>query len=449
MRTTRSVISRRRFLSRAAGTAATFSLVPSYVAGLHGATSPNNKLHIACIGVGGRGADDINELNSENLVAFCDVDSKQAAATFKKYPQAKQYQDFRRMLDEVGKQIDAVMVATPDHTHAVAVMRAIKMGKHVYCEKPLAHSIHEVRTIVHAARKYKVATQLGNQGHSFPSIRQFCEWIWDDAIGPVREVHARCRSIYSQIRNLDRVTETPAVPATLNWDLWLGPAQYRPYNPRYVPGTWRSWMPFGTGVIGDWTCHVVDPVFWALNLDAPTHIEAETGNYDPEKHGDTFPTGSIIRYDFPARGQRPAVKLVWYDGDQAPPRPDEMDPKQKFPDTGAVVIGDKGKIVYGSHGAAGLRIIPDAKMQEYKQPAEKIPRSPGHHREWIDACKGGKPAGSNFNYGGSLVEVALLGIIAMRLKNQKLEWNGAKGKFTNSKAANQLLATPYRQRWSL
>ena len=444
-------ISRRGFVRRTVGTIATFSIVPSYVLGLNGATPPSEKLNVACIGIGGQGRSSVQGTSAENIVALCDVDSKHAAATFKEFPKAKQYKDFRRMFDDMGKGIDAVTVATPDHTHAVAVLRAIKMGKHVYSEKPLAHSIHEIRSIMEATRQHKVATQLGNQGHSSDSIRTFCEWIWDGAIGTVREVHAFCGSSYGRIEDIGKIKESHPIPETLDWDLWLGPAPYRPYNPMYLPAKWRGWSQFGTGVIGDWTCHVIDPVFWALDLDAPTHIEAETFDYDPKKHFETFPKSTIVRYDFPAKGKRPPVKVTWYDGDQRPARPEELAEGENLPTIGALVVGDKGKIVYGSHGAGGVKIIPSGKMNDYKQklPPKSIPRSTGHHKEWLEACKGGKPAGSNFEYGGPLTELALLSIIAIRMKGQRLEWDGPTTKFTNSTEANHYIQQPYRQGWSL
>lgn len=442
--------SRRRFLRNTTAALATVSIVPGSVLGLRGATPPNSKLNLACIGVGGQGAWNLGNVSGENIVALCDVDAKHAAASFNKFPQAKQYRDFRRMLDEMDKEIDAVVVATPDHTHSVAAMRAIKLGKHVYCEKPLAHSIHEVRALMAAARQHKVATQLGNQGHSSDSIRAFVEWIQDGAIGTVREVHAMCGSVYGHPRDVDKVKESIPVPETLEWDLWLGPALQRGYNPMYLPGRWRGWSAFGTGVGGDWTCHVVDPVFWALDLGAPTHVEAvETEDFDPVKHGETFPTGSVLRYDFPAKGNRPAVKLTWYDGAQKPPRPEELEKDKTLPGIGAVVVGDKGKIIYGSHGAGGLRIIPADKMEGREKQPKRLPKSPGHHKEWIEACKGGKPAGSNFNYGGPLTELALLGIIATRFKGRRLEWDSANMKFRNCPEAAPYLKPAFREGWSL
>ncbi len=441
-------LTRRSFLAKTASAAA-FTIVPSSVLGLRGAISPNEKLNLAAIGVGGQGGGDLNNLASENIVALCDVDSQRAAASFKKFPNAKQFQDFRRMFDAMEKQIDAVLVATPDHMHSVAAMHAIKRGKHVFCEKPLAHSIYEVRELMRAAREHKVITQLGNQGHSFDSIRVFREWIEDGAIGHVREVHAMCGSVYSQIDLLDAVKTGQPVPETLNWDLWLGPVAKRPYHSAYLPAKWRAWSAFGTGVIGDWTCHIVDPVFWTLDLGAPTRIEAETGDYDPEKQGETFPRASTVHYEFAARGQRPPVKLVWHDGASQPARPEELEKDETLPSIGALVIGEKGKIIYGSHGAGRPRILNDSVMDAVSKKPTRFAKSPGHYKEWIDSCKSGKPAGSPFAYGGPLTEIALLGAIAIRCKGEKLQWNGAKMKFTNSDRANRFLRPTFREGWTL
>lgn len=441
--------SRRTFLSLSSAALASISIVPSYILGLNGATPPSEKLSIAAIGAGGQAGSDLGNFTSENIVALADVDSKQAAASFNRFPNAKKFQDFRRMLDEVGKEIDAVLVGTPDHTHSVAAMRAIKMGKHVYCEKPLAHSIYEVRALMKAAREHNVITQLGNQGHSFDSMRVFREWIEDGAIGTVREVHAMCKSVYSQIDRIDEVRKGEPVPENLDWDLWLGPAQFRPYHSAYVPGKWRSWSAFGTGVIGDWTCHVVDPVFWTLGLGAPASVQAETPGYDPDKHGETFPKASIVRYEFPARGPRPAVKLTWYDGDARPQIPAEITQKEQFPEIGALVIGDKGKIIYGSHGAGRPTILNPEQMAEAPKQPKRLAKSPGHYKEWLECCKTGKRAGSDFSYGGPLTEIALVGLIAIRSKGQKLEWNSQEGKFTNSSEANRWLKPEFRSGWTL
>ncbi len=444
----REKTSRREFLKAVSGAAAGFALVPRHVLG-QGQTPPSEKLNIACIGVGNRGGASLEGVRNENIVALCDVDMRSAGTAFENHPKARRYRDFRKMFDEMDKQIDAVTVATPDHTHAVAAMAAIKRGKHVYCEKPLAHSISDIRALMKAAREHKVVTQLGNQGHSYDTIRMFCEWIWDGAIGNVTEVHVCCGSVYSEIGNLARLRERPAVPPELDWNLWLGPVQHRPYHPMFVPGTWRSWTPFGSGVIGDWVCHVVDPVFWALDLGAPKTIQAEAKGYDPKEHGDTFPGGTAVTYEFAAKSGRSPVKLVWFDGAEKPPRPDDLEPERNVPDTGAIVIGDKGKIMYGSHGAGGARIFPEEKMRAYKQPPKTLPRVRDHFEDWLDAIKNGTQAGSNFDYGGPLTEIAQLGIIATKMLGQKLEWDGENMRFTNCPEANEHLQQPYREGWTL
>ncbi|MBI5394370.1 MAG: Gfo/Idh/MocA family oxidoreductase [Verrucomicrobia bacterium] len=443
-------ISRRRFLAAAGGALAAPMIVPASVLGQN---PPSSKLNVAFIGCGGRGTANLSGLSEQNFVAFCDVDTRRCAAALKKHPEVKLYRDFRRMLDEKGKEIDAVAVSTPDHTHAVAAMAAIKRGKHVYCEKPLAHSIGEVRALMAAARRHKVVTQLGNQGHSSEHIRLMCEWIWDGAIGNVHTIHAVSRVIHCKIELLPQLSERPPVPPELDWDQWLGPAKARPYQPLYVPNTWRGWSAFGCGAIGDWVCHVVDPSFWALDLGAPATIQAQAKDYDPKKHGETFPAGSIVTYEFPAKGKRGPVKLVWFDGAEKPPRPADMDPEKedKVPETGAIIMGDKGTLVHGSHGAGGLHLIPWAKMSDYKQrlPEKKLPRVRNHHQDWLDAIKEGRQAGSNFDYGGLLTEIALLGIIAIKFLGRKLEWDAQKMKFTNCREANQFINPPYRAGWSL
>jgi predicted dehydrogenase len=442
-------LTRSNFLATSAATLTTLSFVPGSVLGLGGAESPNNKLNIAAIGLNSQGTADLQGMTSENIVALCDVDTRCMAKAANQFPKAAKYQDFRKMFDAQDKEIDAVLIATPDHWHAALALRAMKMGKHVYCEKPLARSIHEVRALVNEAARSRVTTQLGNQGHSFDSIRVFREWIEDGAIGTVREVHAMCRSVYSRIDLLDAVKQGQPVPENLNWDLWVGPAQFRPYHPTYHPGKWRSWTNFGTGVIGDWVCHVVDPVFWTLALGAPSSVQAlEPATYDPLKHGETFPAGNVIEFGFSAKGNRPAVRLTWYDGPQKPPRPAEFDADDKLPDIGALVVGDKGKIVYGSHGAGAPQIIPEPEAGRFERQPKRYPRSPGHQKEWIEACKAAKQAGSDFSYGGPLTELALLGVIAMRFRGKKLEWNSASMKFDHSEA-NALLTPEFRSGWGV
>lgn len=443
-------INRRDFLRVTGLAASSFSIVPGFVVGARGQTPPSGRLNIAGIGVGGMGAGDIGAVApNNNIVALCDVDTRHSGATFKKFPDARQFRDFRKMFDVMDKEIDAVVVATPDHTHAVAAMAAIQRKKHVYCEKPLAHSVHEVRALMKAAKEQDVVTQLGNQGHSFNSIRDFVEWIQAGAIGKVHTIHAGCNARNSAIDNLPRLREQHAVPETLDWDLWLGPAAFRPYNPVYLPGRWRSWTPFGNGTVGDWVCHVVDPVFWALDLGAPSTIKARVKDYDVKTQGDSFPKGEVITYEFPAKGNRGPVTMHWYSGNEPIPRPPELEADEKDIGTGAAVIGDKGTIIYGSHGAGQVRLIPQAKMDAFQRPPARLPRGKNHHQDWLDAIKQGGKAGSDFAYGGPLTEVAMLGVIAIKLADTKLEWDAAQMRFTNSKAANELLNPPYREGWSL
>jgi predicted dehydrogenase len=444
-------VSRRRFIHAAGGALAAFTIAsPDILGGTR--VAPNDKLRVAFIGVGGRGDANLGGLSGGNdVVALCDVDFRQAAGAFQRFPQAKQYRDFRKMFDELEGSIDVVAVSTPDHTHAVAALAAIRRGKHVYCEKPLAHSVHEVRELMTAAKEKGVVTQLGNQGHSSDDIRRLVEWVRDGAIGNVREVHAACSSVYCKTRQLSRRSEKHAVPKELDWDLWLGPAARRDYNPMYLPGSWRGWRPFGDGTIGDWVCHVVDPSFWALELGAPAKVQAvKLVDHDPVEHADTFPRGAIIKFQFPPRGSRGAVTLFWYSGVERIPRPEGLEPDRRPPDTGAVLIGDKGAMMHGSHGAGGVRIIPEEKMRAYKQPASSIPRVGDHHQDFLRAIREGRKAGSDFvEYGGPLTEIALLGIIAMSFPGRELSWDGPAMRFTDCDEANPLVKPPLREGWSL
>jgi hypothetical protein len=446
---------------KAAATVAAFAVVPRHVLGGPRQVPPSEKLNIAGIGVGGQGAGDMQNVSSENIVALCDVDRRQAADTFKRFPNARRYSDFRVMLEKEDKNIDAVVVATPDHVHAAATMMAIKMGKHVYCEKPLTYSMHEAREIAKAAREAKVATQMGNQGHSGEGIRLICEWIWDGAIGPVREVHGwTTHAVWPQ--GLWRPKETPPVPETLDWDLWLGPAPYRPYHPAYVPALWRGWWDFGTGGLGDMGCHNLDPVFWALKLGQPTSVEAScsifvpTITWDKPFNNESYPQASIVRYEFPEREGMPPLELTWYDGGLMPRRPKELENGRHLGDKlgGVIFVGDSGKLICNSYGNEP-RLIPESRMKEYKRPERSIPRSVGHHKEWIEACKGGKPAGSNFDYAGPLTEMILLGNVAVRMslktqeKGLRLAYDGPNMQITNLPEANEYMQRKYREGWTL
>lgn len=452
-----SRISRREFVG-ALGTAlaglSAFTIVPRHAVAASGMVQPGEKLNIAGIGLGSQGTADINQIARDpgvNIVALCDVDQDYAAPTCAKYPKARRFTDFRKMLDVMGPGIDAVVVGTPDHIHTIAALAAMQHGKHVYCEKPLAHSIGEVRRLMAAAKQSGVVTQLGNQGHSFDSIRIFYEWIHDGAIGGVHTIHCGCNSVYSEFGKLAAVRdERPPIPATLDWDLWLGPVAKRPYHPAFHPRIWRPWVPFGTGVLGDWACHVIDPVFWALDLGAPATIQAEVKGYDIKTQGLLYPAGEIITYEFPAKGARGPVTLKWFSGTERVPRPPELEPGRKDIEIGAAVYGDKGTITYGSHGAGSLRIIPEKKMQEYKRPPATLPRVKGHHEDWLAAIRTGGKAGSDFAaYGGPLTEIPLLGIIAVKLAGTRLEWDGEGMRFRNSEAANALLKPEYQNGWVL
>ncbi|MBI4661700.1 MAG: Gfo/Idh/MocA family oxidoreductase [Verrucomicrobia bacterium] len=446
-------ISRRNFLRGATLSAFGFTVLPSRVLGLGGQTPPSEKLNIAGIGIGGQGASDLNQLAGENIVALCDVDWARGAGMFKKFPNAKKYKDFRKMLEE-QKDIDAVVVATPDHVHAIASLTAIKLGKHVYCEKPLTHSVWEARKVAEAAREHKVATQMGNQGQASEQTRRLSEMVSDGAIGPVREAHIwtdrPSNGLFNEYwpQGVGRPADSPPVPSTLDWDLWIGPAPYRPYHPAYVPFKWRGWWDFGTGALGDIGCHSFDPVFRALKLGYPTSVEACSTRVNEE----TFPLASVVTYHFPARGDMPPVKLTWSDGGTRPPRPEELEDGRVMGATGALLIGDRGKILSSQRGYS---IIPEARMKEYGEPPRKLARSPGHHREWIEACKGGQPAGSNFDWAGPLAEVVLLGNVALRvhlreeLTKRKLLWDGPGLQIANLSQANKYLRREYREGWSV
>jgi hypothetical protein len=429
------------------------AVVPSRV---FGAQSPNSKLNIAGIGIGGMGAANLKACEAENIVALCDVDTDYSAKTRALYPRAAFYTDYRVMLEK-EKGIDAVVIATPDHTHAVITMAALQAGKHVFCQKPLTHTVYEARTITEAARRYKVVTQMGNQGQSFESMRLLKEWLDAGAIGNVTEVHAWTdRPVggdpWSDFAVVARPTDTPPVPETLDWDKWLGPVAFRPYHPAYHPMKWRAWQDFGTGPLGDMGCHILDPAFWALELGPPLSVEATSTHYEPAVASETYPRASIVRYSFPARGDRPPVKLTWYDGRLLPPLPPELEPGRALPGSGALLIGDKGTLVHGSHGADGLRLIPETKMLEFTRPPKTLRRvTEGHEGDWIRACKegpNGVPPCSPFEYGGALTEMVLLGVLAIRLKDQRLQWDSRNLRFTNNDKANEMLRVPYRDGWT-
>ena len=431
-------ISRRNFMGAMAATAA-FTVVPRHVLGGRGRTAPSDKLNVACIGVGGMGGSDVSQMRAENIIALCDVDWKHAAGTFERHPSAKKYRDFRKMLDAEGNNIDAVTVSTPDNIHAVAAMAAIKMGKHVYCQKPLAHDIYEVRKLTEAAREHNVMTQMGIQIHAEPAVKRVAEIIKSGLIGKVRKV-----DIFSN-KNWGggtRPTESMEVPDTLDWDLWLGPAPWRPYHKTYLPGSWRRWWDFGTGTLGDMGCHIIDPVWWALDLGYPTSVEAKPNEFSDE----TYPTATSVRWEFPARGDLPPATVTWYDGDRRPFLPRELEPGRKLPGQGGLYYGEKGTLLAPHMG--NPRLIPDAKMKGFEMPEPFLGRGENHYQQWINACKGGPKPTADFDYSGPLSETILFGNVAARA-GKKLLWDGPNLKVTNAPEANEYLRREYRKGWTL
>lgn len=449
-------LTRRKFLAAGATAAAGMMIVPRKVIGGRGVTTPSDTLNIASIGVGGKGSSDIRSVSAENIVALCDVDDVQmmnflrsdqnTAEQKAMYEKAAKYQDFRVMLDK-HPEIDAVTISTPDHTHAVAAMNAMQRGKHVFVQKPLTHSIKEARILAETAKKMNLVTQMGNQGHAGEGGRLICEWIWQGAIGDVKEVHAWTnRPIWPQGEEAPK--EIPSVPSTLDWNVWLGPASYRPYHPAYHPFSWRGYWDFGTGALGDMGAHILDHPFWALKLGHPVTVQASSTPFTE----DMYPRAEMVTYAFPEREGMPPVKLTWYDGGLMPPRPQELEKGRMMGDSGGGVlfVGDKGKLMcstYGNHP----RLIPESFMQEVGLPEKTIPRSPGIHEEWVAAIKAGKKSTTDFSYSGPLTEVMLLANAAVRVQEHKaiLQWDGEKMEFTNLPEASQFLHTRYRPGWSL
>jgi len=443
---TKSTISRRKFIASSVLSTAAFTIVPRYVLGGSGYRPPSDKLNIACVGVGGMGYYDLQNVSSENVIALCDVDQERATKAFSEFPSTRKYQDYRIMLEE-EKDIDAVTVTTPDHNHAIIAMAAIKQGKHTYCQKPLTHTVYEARQLAQAAKQANVTTQMGNQGHAGEGIRLIKEWIQADAIGEICEAHCWTnRPDWPQ--GMGRPAEKPAIPPALDWNLWLGPASYRPYHPTYLPADWRAWWYFGTGALGDMGAHIMDVPFWVLDLDYPDSIQASSTVVNKE----TYPKASIVRYKFPAGNNHSNLILNWYDGEIMPRRPAELEPGRRMGDSdgGVLFVGDTGKIICGCYGS-NPRLIPEKRMKEFKKPEKSIPRSPGIHEEWIQACKNGTQASSNFEYAGKLTETMLLGNLAIKManKNTVLKWDGPNLRVTNLDEANQYLHFEYREGWAL
>ncbi len=428
---------RREFLKRSPLAGAGFWLARSHATAQ--SRSPNNKLNIGIVGVHNRGAANMGSVATENIVALCDVDEHYLAEAAQKYPRARTYSDWRKLVEQ--KDIDAVVVSTTEHTHALASVWAMKRGKHVYCEKPLAHSVFEARMMRQASEQMKVATQMGTQIHASDNYRRVVELIQSGAIGPVHEAHAWVEQGIEGPRG--RPPEEMPVPKHLNWDLWLGPTPWRPYHSCYCEkrsSSWQNWWDFGNGALGDMGSHIIDLPFWALELQYPATIEAEGPlPVRPE----TYPDQLTVRWEHPARGQRPPVKLTWYDGKQRPKSPEGVDLAKWH--LGVMFIGERGILVadYGKR-----LLLPEAGFKDFQPPKPWLTPSLGHHQEWIHACKTGAPTLCNFDYSGALVEHNLLGTVAFRT-SQKLDWDPKNLKATNCPAADRFIRRSYREGWTL
>ena len=465
-----SGISRRAFVGGVAA-AAGFMIVPRRVLGGPGYQAPSDTVNVATVGYAhGMGTSNTRAAAKvANIVALCDVDESEAAQArivrskiLEECPKATRYKDFRVMLEK-QKDIDGVIVATPDHAHAVVAMAAMQLGKHVYVQKPLTRTVSEARALTEAARRYKVVTQMGNQGHSGEGVRLIEEWISDGAIGKVREVHCWTnRPIWPQ--GMPRPTETPAVPDGLDWDSWIGPSPMRPYHKAYHPFSWRSWFDFGCGALGDMACHVMDASYSALKLGYPTSVTAYLAQQTvevPREDGtgtrnqrltykDSYPIATVVHFTFPERSKKlPAVRLHWYDGGILPERPEELEPDRRLPESGTIFVGDKGKLICETYSESP-RLIPERRMQAYKRPKKTIPRVVGSHEQnWIEGIQGKTKPTSNFDYSGPFTESVLLGCVAVLFPGNKLLWDGANLKITNSPEAQEFVQHHYRAGWSL
>lgn len=470
--------SRRNFIKTAAVASAGFMIVPRHVLGGKGYIAPSDKLNLATIGAGGKGESDLENFTKNgnvNVVALCDVDDERSADTRKKYSKAKYYHDYRELLEKEKKNIDACSISTPDNVHAVATLAAMQLGKHVYTQKPLTHDIWEARQLARAAKKYKVVTQMGNQGGSGDGVRQAQEMCNAGMIGNVHTVHAWTnRPVWAQGFALPEGKFN--VPSTLDWNLWLGPSPFYEFKPVYAPWSWRAWYPFGTGALGDMACHMLDPAFRILPIDYPSEFSCSipkswTKEGDEIKHTDGFPPASVIHLKYPRTDGKGEINLSWFDGGIMPPLPDELLPGEPFGnrDGGILFIGTKGKLVMGCYGEAP-RLLPTKRMEEVTMPKQTIPRVPeGHYLQWINACiagYGNKQTSSPFEYAGPFAESILIGNLAIRswylpefgankgddvyrAHPKKFIWNAKEMKVTNVPEANQFVKRQYRDGWSL
>lgn len=465
-------VSRRQFIGTAAA-AAGITIVPRHVLGA-GFQAPSDTVNVAVVGYAhGMGSNNLkNAMKSDNIIALCDVDESAAAkqarvrqgTTPEKFPKAPaEYKDFRVMLEK-QKDIDAVIVATPDHMHAFVAMTAMQLGKHVYVQKPLTRTISEARALTEAARKYKVVTQMGNQGHSEEGLRLMQEWFNAGVIGDVREVHCWTnRPIWPQ--GMPRPTEQMPVPEGMDWGLWLGVAPPRPFHKSYHPAFWRAWQDFGAGAMGDMACHVMDASYTVLKLGSPTSVIATAGaivEAPPAgqggwgvrvKYDDSYPPSSLIHLSYAQRGNLPPVKMHWYDGGLLPERPDELEPERKLPESGTIFVGSKGKMWCETYSESP-RLIPESAMQAFTdRPAKTLPRVPGgrdgHEKNWLDAIRSHGQAVSHFDYAGPFTESVLLGNVALRFPGQRLEWDAANMKVTNVAEANHFVNYNYQSGWTL
>jgi predicted dehydrogenase len=451
--------SRRDFLKTTALTGVGFWVAGGISAGADkDKGSPNQSLNIACIGVGGKGSSDTEQAgNHGTIVALCDIDDRMLDNMAKHFPKAKKYNDFRKMLNEMGKDIDAVTVSTPDNTHAIASITAMKMGKHVYCQKPLTHDVWEARQMRLIAKEHNVATQMGNQGTAENGLRRAVELVQAGVIGQVREAHVWTnRPIWPQAPQVMKRPPAAPVPSYVHWDEFLGPAPERPYNPAYHPFAWRGFWDFGTGALGDMACHTANMAFMALKLyeTHPTTIVAEAIDLNPE----TYPSGARVEWEFPARGEMEPVKMIWYEGKKNGQKllpPTDVTKGQQLPDSGSLLVGDRGILFSPSDYGAEFRLLPEGEFKDYKKPPERLPRNghgdDGMKREWVEAIKSGKPehAMSNFGYAGLLTETVLLGNVAIRAAGKKLEFDGESCQIRNDSEANKYIRREYRQGWSL
>jgi predicted dehydrogenase len=442
----RTIVTRRKFLHDSS------LLAGLTIAGVHSFGAPKRsageKLNIGIIGAGGRGFDNLMGVQSENIVALCDVDDERAAEAYKKFPNAKRYKDYRQMFDK-EKSIEAVTVSVPDHSHAMAAITAMRLGKHVYCEKPLARTIWEARMMRKVAGETGVVTQMGTQGHAMEGTRRAVEVLRSGAIGPVTELHVwtdRPAGWWPQ--GVDAPKDGPPVPATLDWNLWLGPAQWHTYNPIYVPFKWRGFYDFGTGPIGDMGVHNLDTAFWGLELGTPTSAEVKASSKGTK---DSPPEWNIIEIHFPARGDKPPVKLTFYDGKKTPPA--ELFHGEPISDNGSLAIGSKGTLFtrtwHGGENASDMfLLLPRKQFADFTPPSPTLPRTPEHHIEWIEACKGSGKTQSPFSYASVLTESLLVGLLAERT-GRRIEWDAEKMEARGFPEASEYIRPKFRKGWSI